>query len=275
LPHPGLVAPRRQRAAGRIAVSVERMGGASRLAAVAESGSARVRFPRVRDAAPEAVLINTAGGVAGGDRFATAITVGDGAELVVTSSAAEKVYRSGGETAELAISLRLGAGACLEWLPQETILFDDVSLRRGLDVDVAADSALTLFEGTVFGRAAFGERLTKGRFIDCWRIRRDRKLVFADTFRIEGNLTALLDRPAVATGAGALATFLYLAPDAESRLEQARACLEAAASECGASAWNGLLAVRFLAADSATLRRDASRFMTAFRGKPMPRVWSF
>ena len=265
-------APARQRAQGRIALSVARLGTATRPVRIAESGASRVRLPRVAGQALEGVLINTAGGVACGDAFEVEAELGPAADLVLTTPAAEKVYRSDGATAEIAIRVTLGDAAGLAWLPQETILFDTARLRRRFDADLSADARLLVFESAVFGRSAFGEEVAWGFFEDRWRIRRAGRLVYADSLRLSGPIARLLDRPAVAAGARALATLVYVAPDAEARLEKAREALSGSACASGCSAWNGLLAVRFLAHDAAALRATAIRFIEAFRG-PLPRVW--
>ena len=177
----------------------------------------------------------------------------------------------------LATQLRAGPGARLAWLPQETILFDGVQLERTLAAEVAEDAALTLFEAVVFGRAARGERVVRGRLTDAWRVARAGRLVYADGLHLDGPVADLLDRPALGGGNAALATLLHVAPDAEARLEAARALLAALPAEwrceTGASAWNGLLAVRFLGPTIGPLRAAAARFLAAFRGAPMPRVW--
>ncbi len=240
---------------------------------MSETGSARIRLPKCEGPALEAVTINTGGGIAAGDRFATDIEVASGAELVVTTAAAEKIYRSEGDTAAITTTIRVADGARLDWVPQETILYDRARLRRSLDVRLDESASALLFEATVFGRAAFGETMQSGAYEDRWRVRRGGRLVYADTLRVAGPIAELLARPALAAGNRALATIVYVAPDAESRIEEARAALDGAASQCGASAWNGLLAVRFLAGDVETLRRDAARFMTMFRGRALPRVW--
>lgn len=266
-------APARQRSQGRIALEVARFGAATKLVRVGEGGPLRVRLPRTAGAELEAVLVNTGGGIACGDSLAIDIDAGAGSRLVVATTAAEKIYRSDGPEAAIAVRLTLGEGARLDWLPQETILFDRARLRRRFDVDLAADARLSCFEAIVFGRGASGERVDAGLLEDRWRIRRDQTLVFADTLRLDGPVAALLDRPAVAGGARALATFLHVAPDAEARLEEARAMLNGTPCPCGASAWRGILAVRFLAESIDPLRRAAATFITRFRGTPMPRVW--
>lgn len=269
----GAAAPARQRAVGQVRVSAVSSGGRTRLADLAETGSLRARLPKV-PAGLEAVLVNTAGGVACGDHFTITAEAGAGAHLTLATPAAEKVYRSDGPVARIDVNLAAGPGAALHWLPQETILFDTARLARRYEVDLAPDSTFLSFEAVVFGRAARGEVMREGHLSDIWRVRRGAELVYADAFRLSGPLAAHLARPAIGNGAAALATFLYVAPDAEARLDAARDLLAGARGEAGGSAWNGLLAVRWLAADIETLRRDATSFLMGFRAGPLPRVWA-
>ncbi|MGY2050129.1 urease accessory protein UreD [Methylobacterium sp. JK268] len=272
-------APQRQRSDGRVALSAGRMtGGATRLTDLAESGPLRLRLPRVEGAALEGVFLNSAGGIACGDRFAVAADLHEGADLVLTTTAAEKIYRSDGPVTEIAASLRLAAGSRLAWLPQETILYDGARLRRRLTAEIAPDATLTLFETLVFGRIARGESVETGLLEDAWRLSRGGRLAYADTLRLDGPVAALLARPALGGGARALATMVHLAPDAEARIEEARSLIEAAGCadlgvEAGASAWNGLLCLRLLAPSGDPLRRAATRILEGFRRLPLPRVW--
>ena len=272
-PTPLSEAPRRQRSQGRVRLAVASTKGRSHLAELAEGGSLRARLPRVADGTIEAVLVNTAGGVACGDTYAIAVDARAGAQVVIATPAAEKVYRSDGPDATIDVRLTVEDGAALHWLPQETILFDQARLVRRYEVDVAATGTLLSFEGLMFGRTARGEAMQAGHVVDHWRVRRNGELVFADALRLSGPVSELLSRPAIGGGCTALATLLYVAPDAEARLEAVRATLAGAACECGASAWNGLLVARFMARDIETLRRDAIAFLVAFRGAPLPRVW--
>ncbi len=272
-------APRRQRSHGHVRLALAQAGGATRVAGLSEAGPSRLRRPTGERF--EGVLLNTAGGLACGDRFHVEVHAGPGTDAVLTTTAAEKVYRSDGPVTELAVDLHAGAGARLAWLPQETILYESARLARRLTADMASDATLTLFEATVFGRAASGERLTRGSLVDAWRVTRGGRLAYADTLRLEGDLAGLLARPALGGGAGAIATLLHLAPDAEARLEEARAYLAAHLAaysadlpcEAAASAWNGHLAVRLMSPAVAPLRAGAARFLAAFLGRPMPRVW--
>ncbi|WP_336487428.1 urease accessory protein UreD [Methylobacterium nigriterrae] len=249
-------------------------GGTTRIAGLAESGPSRLRFPRFQGGTPEAVLVNTAGGIACGDRFAVSVELGAGAGLVLTTAAAEKVCRSDGPVSTIGSRLDLGPGARLAWLPQETILYDRARLARRFEADLAPDAGLIVCEILVFGRAARGERVEEGHVSDVWRIARAGRLVYADALSLDGPVAALLARPAIGGGARALATLIDLSPGAEGRLEEARALLDAAgAVEAGASAWNGHLAVRMLARDADALRRLAARFLAGYRGEALPRVW--
>jgi urease accessory protein len=241
---------------------------------IEESGSMRMRLPKGGGSGLDAVLVNTAGGIACGDRFSVEIEARAGAALTVATPAAEKVYRSDGPVAEMAVDLRLEAGARLDWLPQETILFDRARLRRKLTAEMPVDASLTVFEAVVFGREARAEQIADGLFEDRWRIRRAGRLVYADTLRLDGPIADLLQKPSVGKGARAFATLIHVATDAEARLDAARELLSSTRGcDVAASAWNGLLAVRFCAMTIEALRNAALPFLLAFRREPLPRVW--
>ncbi|GGE30220.1 urease accessory protein UreD [Agaricicola taiwanensis] len=265
---------RRQRSHGRIALTVQRFGSVTRVAQLHESGPSRLRLPRIGGDGLEAVLINTGGGIASGDRYDMDFEVRPGAQLTVTTPGAEKVYRSEGPLARMAVGMTVAEDASLAWLPQETILFNEARLKRSFDVDLDPTSRFLMAELTVFGRAAFAEeQVTTGHFEDRWRIRRGGRLLYADTLRFTGPISEWLARPSVAAGAKAMATVLYVAPDAEGRLEETRAILEQAAPAAAATAWNGMLIARFLSPTIAELRRHVVHFVTRLRSQSMPRVW--
>jgi urease accessory protein len=244
-------------------------------ARIAESAGYRVRFPKgfQNSEACEAVLINTGGGMAGGDRMVVDMRLAAGAAAVVTTQSAEKVYRAQRTATEITVNLDLAGASRLAWLPQETILFSQSRMRRCVDIALAPDASLIFVESVVFGRLAMGETMGRGGFGDRWRVRRDGVLVFAEDVRLDGEIDRLLDRKAVGEGARALATVLVVAPDAEARIDAVRAALADAASECGASAWNGMVVVRFLSRSAQALRADLVRFLERLRGTPMPRSW--
>jgi urease accessory protein len=261
------------RAVGHIALTVDAIFGTSRRRQVHEAGSLRVRFPNVeRSDALEAVIVNTAGGMTGGDRFGIDVAVGSGAGLTVTTAAAEKIYRSLGPDTEIAVKLDVGSDGRLAWLPQETILFDRVRLRRSIDVALAPGAQLLLAEAVVFGRAAMGEAVLSGKLVDRWRIRRNGALAFAETVRLDGMIARELARPAVAAGGVAVASFLKI-PGDDADIAALRALANTFRGEVAASAWNGHAVVRLVAQDSAALRHDLISVLTALNPLPLPRLW--
>jgi len=261
------------RATGRLACTIVAAPGGSRRSRVHEAGSLRLRFPNgERGGALEAVMVNTAGGMAGGDRFNIDISVGAGARLTATTAAAEKIYRSLGPTTEIGIKLGVGAGGALAWLPQETILFDRVRLRRTIEVDLAGDASLLLAEAVVFGRAAMGETVASGEFFDCWRVRVRGTLAFAETLRLGGAIAQRLARRASANGGVAVASVLKF-PGDDASIASVRAVAADCGGEVGVSAWNGFALARLVAPDGATLRRDLIGAITALGGIKLPRLW--
>ena len=260
------------RAVGRIALAVRAGAGVTRRARLREEGSLRVRCPGPASAELEAVLVNTAGGVAGGDRLTLDVTVEPGARLIVTTAAAEKVYRTLEPAATMDVKLEVGAAAALAWLPQETILFDRARFDRTIDIELAADARLLLAEAIVFGRSGMGEAVGDGALFDRWRLRRDGRLIHAEAMRLDGAVTAKLAQPAVANGGIALATVLAVPAD-EGTAASVRALGDRLHGEVGVSAWNGFAVARLCAADGAALRRDLIAVLTALRGMPLPRLW--
>ncbi|HEV7252334.1 MAG TPA: urease accessory protein UreD [Mesorhizobium sp.] len=264
--------PRHQRASGAIRASFRRRGAETLVHRLFQDGSAKLRLPRMGPGDTQAVLINTAGGLTGGDGFANALALDEGAALTVTTQACERIYRSNMGEAEVRTNLSLGAQARLDWLPQETILFDGGRLRRFLEADLAPSSTLLATEALVFGRQARGEKIRAGLFRDRWRIRREGKLVFADDLSFEGDMAADLLAPALLNGAGALATVLLVAPDAEDQLAAVRERLGDLFG--GASAWDGKLVARMTAPDGFALRRRLLPVLEALRhGRPIPKLW--
>ena len=246
-------APRLQRTDGAARLGFKLEAAATRLDRLYQSGAAKARLPNVAAGEPpHAVLINSAGGLTGGDRFSVEVAAAAGTRAIVTTQACEKVYRSSGGEAEVAVRLNVGEAARLDWLPQETILFDGARLSRRLDADLAPGASLLVVEATIFGRAAHGERVQSGLFRDRWRIRRGGRLVFADDLRFDWADAGLLRRPAVLAGAGAMATVLLIAPEPERHVERLRNILGNAG---GVTAWNGKLLARIVAEGGAALRR--------------------
>jgi urease accessory protein len=260
------------RAQGDVRFDVRLQEGVTRRGRLHESGSLRVRFPSPEAEGLSAVLVNTAGGVAGGDRFDIDITAGEASRLTLTTAAAEKVYRAPAAAAQLNIALKAEAGAHLAWLPQETILFDGARIFRRIDLDLAEDASLVLCEIVVFGRSAMGERMLHGEFVDRWRMRRGGRLVFAETVRLDGDIGEKLARPAVADGGVAIGTALIV-PGDEVLVERIREAAASFGGGVGISTWNGFAMARFCAQDAARLRADMMTVLGRASGAALPRLW--
>ena len=260
------------RARGAVRFDVAGIDGVTRRREVHEAGSLRVRFPSPEDEGASAVLVNTAGGIAGGDRFDIDIASAEGARLTVTTAAAEKVYRAEGPAAELNIRLKAEGGSHLAWLPHETILFDRARIHRRFEIDLSESASLLLCEIVVFGRLAMGERMSEGEFVDRWRLCRGGKLIFAENIRLDGDIGEKLARPAVAKGGVAIGTALIV-PGDEALVERIRGASEAFGGEVGISAWNGFAMARFCAQDAGRLRADMMAVLGRASGSALPRLW--
>ncbi len=274
------VIPTLQRAAGALRLQVGLRDGQSVLRRLYQQAPCRALMP---DRAPgdpfEAVLVNSSGGLVGGDSLAIEIGIAPEARASLVSQAAEKVYRSAGEETLVETRLSAGAGAWLEWLPQETILFDGARLRRKLVATLDPMARLLAAEMVLFGRSARGESFTHGLLHDSWAIRIGSRLAWTDAIRLEGDIAAARTRPFGFGRAAGYATLLHAGPQAASFLPVAREIAASVPAEGGATLVNGLLLLRFLAEDAACLRHSvvqaAGALRQAIAGLPttLPRVW--
>ena len=222
------------------------------------------------------MTLNIGGGIAAGDRIAIDVAAAEGATVAITAQAAERFYRAldGSPPARVRNAVAVALGASVEWLPQETILFDGASLERRLDVELAADARFLGLETLVFGRTAMGETVRRLHLRDLIAIRREGRPILHDAVRLDGDAQAILDRPATGGGARAFGTLILAAPDAPEWLAPVRAALEGVAVEAGASAWDGMLVVRVAARNGAFLRAAIVAGLNVLRGgRPLPRVW--
>ncbi len=260
------------RAQGQVRLAVDSTAHRTRRKRVHESGSLRVRFPSTTTNELEAVLVNTAGGMTGGDVFDIDVAVGAQAQLVMTTAAAEKVYRSLGAPAAINVKMTVAEGASLAWLPQETILFNNARLSRTIEVELTEGAQLLLVEPLVFGRIGMGETVTSGALHERWRVRRDGRLIYADGLRLDGAIADRLAKRATAGGGEAIATLLVV-PGDDAMVQQVRALAEGLRGDIGVSAWNGLALVRLCASDGATLRHNVTCLLAALRATALPRLW--
>ncbi|MCR4376710.1 MAG: urease accessory protein UreD [Rhodospirillales bacterium] len=267
---------------GRASMTFARSGDETRLKDLYQSSPLRALFPgKASGDVLSAALVTTSGGLLGGDHLDVEVKLEAAAAVQVIGQAAEKVYRSKGPDTIFDVRLEVAEDAWLEWLPQETILFDQARLRRHTCVDVAAGGAFLGAEMLVFGRAAMGETLRTGLIRDVWEVRRGAKLIWADALHLAGDLSVQLDHPAGFGGARAAATAVYVADDAAAHLAFVREVLDGAPDgvRCAATVVNGVLVVRWLAFDAQALRGAFGVYWAAMRhevkGLPglMPRLW--
>ena len=259
-----------QRSHGVAAVVLHKSAGKMRLLRLRQQGSAKVILPVVGDV-PEVVFLNTSGGLTGGDTLAFQLSVGAGGQAVGTTQTAERAYRAGDGFAEVSVELDVGAGGRLDWLPQETILFDKSALVRRTTVDLAADASFLGLEAIVLGRPAMGEVVTQMMLRDTRLIRRDGEIVMWEPLALD---SAALRRNAGVLGqAKAFANLVMLGRDLDAVLVALRAVLDEPGVDAAASAWDGKLSVRMMAVDGWPLRRQIRRVLDAIRPGPLPRVW--
>ena len=264
-------AMQRSRGTGRLVAGLR--GGRTRLDTLYQEGCCKLRLPRTHGAALEAVLINTSGGLTGGDAIAWEAEAAPGARVVVTTQACERAYRSTGEAARVSARLHVGSSAHLDWLPQETILYEGSRLERTLDVELDEGATFTAVEAVLLGREAMGEAARSARFFDRWRIRRGGRLVHAEATRLCG---ADIERDGLSLIAGhnAFATVLAIAPGAEERLDALRSLLPPGAV-AAASATGERLVLRALAPSGLALRRILAPAVALLSGAgALPRLWT-
>jgi urease accessory protein len=266
---------------GRAEIGFVADGAITRLAHLYHHEPMRVLFPTPAGGdCLQAALVTTSGGLVGGDRLALEVSAAQGARVQVSPQAAEKVYRSTGIDCRISVTLTAKAESWVEFLPQETILFNGARLTRRTLIDADAQAQVLAGEIVVFGRIGSGETFTRGFLRDAWEVRRDGRLAWSDALLLDGDVSLPLGHPAGFDGAQAAATALYVGPDASERLQAARAAFsESLPVRCGATVVGDILVVRFLGYDARLLREAFGHFWRAMRqglaGLPpvLPRFW--
>lgn len=265
-----------QRANGVGRLSVHFKDGRSRISQLYQEGAAKIRMPKAAFDSLEAVLINTSGGLTGGDRLRWEVELHENAKAIITTQACERIYRSEGGEARIAMHIKAKKGTLLAWLPQETILFNGSALSRTLDIDMDEGAELLVVEATVLGRIAMGEQVERVSFTDRWRVRLGARLVHAEDFRLGPDAANELHAKAVTNGCLAIATVLLISEKAETYLDAARAIV---GEWGGVSAWQvggaSKLTARLYAPDSYALRKRLTPLLALLNGKAdLPKVWS-
>jgi urease accessory protein len=270
-----------QRANGSCRILLSSSGKETRIADVFQRSPIRVLFPRGRGGAvEEAVLINTAGGIAGGDRLESAVTALANASIAVTSQAAEKVYRALNEPARIATRLTVCEAARLAWLPQETIVFNCARLCRETEIELSSGAELLALEWLVLGRVAHCEKVVGGHITDSWRVKKDGRLIWADAFRATEETFPHVHRKALLSNHRAVATLIYFGPEPDARLELLREIAPSLECDCAATSLGGLIIVRFAATAPSGLRLALRSLLERFEQElspgpfRVPKMWS-
>lgn len=269
-----VTAPQRlQRSRGLARAGFVLRDGVVRLADLHQAGSGKAMLPRVAGPVPEVVFLNTSGGLTAGDRLDFALEIGAGARVTATTQTAERAYAAQGAPAEVTVRATVAAGGRLDWLPQETILYEDSRLNRRTTIDLAADATCLLCETLVLGRQAMGETPLRAALDDRRLIRRAGRPLWAEALRLDAGALARRDSPVLIGGARAMAVVALVAQGAEDALARLRRALDEPGVTGGATGWDGRLLVRLLAQDGWPLRRQLARVLHILSGRPLPRVW--
>ena len=270
-----------QRSEGFGSLTVKQTLGRTRINTLHQQGCSKIRFPRVHDfpgtgAIAQAVLINSSGGMTGGDRLNWYFGLSSGTHLAITTQACERIYKSSGGLAQTHITIEAGDDTTLAWLPQETILYDRGRFKRTIEADLSKSCEALFVEPIMFGRKSMHEVVADGFLHDRWRIRQGGKPVHAEDFHIEGDIDKALLENSVANGNAALATLLLIAPRAEGLLNDVRQHIGQSGDVQGdASFWNGKLLIRLLAPTSFLLRKKLVPLIGLLNnGAPLPRIWT-
>jgi urease accessory protein len=259
-----------ERSQGAARLAFRRAGAWTRLAELHQSGSAKA-FVHPGASGPDVVFLNTSGGMTGGDRLSYSLTLDPGCRVTATTQTAERAYRSAEVLARVQVTHHVGPGAHLDWLPQETILFDRSALERRTTITLAADASCLLLEAVVLGRAAMGEVVRDVVLSDRREVLRDGRPVLVEPLRLSA--AALTAGAGVLQGARAFASLAFVGAGAEAALNPVRAVLDEPGVDAGTSGFDGKLTVRLMAADGWPLRRQILRVLAVLRDGPLPRVW--
>lgn len=263
-----------QRSRGEALVAMDLRGGRTRLVTLQQFGSAKAVLPRVGGPVPEVVFLNTSGGLTGGDRLTYGLRVGDGARVCATTQTAERGYSSLGATAEVNVNATIGAQGRLDWLPQETILYENSKLLRRTIFDLAESADCLISESIVLGRQAMGEMPKQATLTDHRMVRRGGRPVWTETLALDAVVLAQASR-AMLGGARAMAVVALIATGAADAASAVRAVLTDPDCQSAVSGWDGKCVVRLLARDGWPMKRQLARVLAVLTGKPLPRVWQF
>ena len=256
--------------------------GSTNLSHLYQRDPVRILFPNFSaDEIKQGVIVTTSGGMVGGDTISLDLTFGEKTSAMVMAQAAEKIYGSSRYDSFINVDLKAKSMAWAEYLPQETILFDGARLNRTTRIEAATGAQILAGEIIVFGRQGRGESFTSGFLRDAWEVKRDQKLIWADTLLLKNNVSKVINHPTCFDGASVVATVILICDDVESYVGEAQRVLRdnCTTIRAGASLINGVLVARFIGKDALQLRKSFSllwqslRHSVAALPKSMPRLW--
>lgn len=243
----------------------------ARLTGLRQSGSAKGMLTAPDSG--ELVILNTSGGLTGGDDFSVTVDIQPGARLTVTTQTAERAYRSTTGQARMRMRYQVGDGGHLDLVPQETILFDRSSLHREQVVALHGRATCLWAETLILGRAAMGETIATLALRDNRRITRDGLPLFIENLAFDSRALTRTSGAVLDRDTRALSTIVAVRPDAADLIRPLRAAPVDDGVRMAASAFDGKLVVRLMAPDGWPLRRTLIRLLNPLRPRPLPRVW--
>ena len=247
-----------------------------------QSDPIRVLFPNVSsEEIKQGIIVTTSGGLVGGDKISLALTFGEKTSAMIMAQAAEKVYGSSEATCLMEVDLEANTHAWAEYLPQETILFDNARLNRTTRIRAAAGSQVLAGEIIVFGRKGSGETFSSGYLRDSWEVWRDNKLVWIDALLLEKNIPRVFNHPACLKNINGVATIVFISDNVGTYLDYARNLIKDPEENIrmSVSVTNGVLIARFMGEDPLNLRNAFGNFWQNFRHhaaslpNSLPRLW--
>jgi urease accessory protein len=252
--------------------------GTTRLVERAHSGPLRVQKPLYPEGARicHAIMIHPPGGVVGGDRLSVDVKAGPATHAFLTSPGAAKWYRANGKVSVQEVRIEAGAGACVEWMPQETIFFNDARVRLAHQVELAADASYIGCEILCFGRSASGERFDAGAITQRSQIRRGGKLLWWEQGCVDGAGPAMHSVFGL-NGASVCATLIGVGTPVPAAL---LAAMRALAPALAVTQVKSVFVARLLCADSELARRVMTGVWQLLRphlalcAAPIPRIWN-
>jgi urease accessory protein len=239
-----------------------------------QSGSAKVFYPKCYNEFNELVLVNTAGGITGGDLFIYNIDI-QKSKIFVTTQTAERAYKGYENSGQIKVNLSIDSDSSLFWIPQELILFDNCNLNRKIDVNLNIDSNFLLSETTIFGRTAMNENLEKGFFFDNWRIHVKDKLIHAEALSLSGDIKNILSGLATAQNNVSICNiFLYGKDFLKNELQLIKTIESFDMNYIAYSSWNDKMLIRIISKDAYYLKNIQKKILLCVSNNTIPKVWN-